>query len=293
MYHIISNPISGRGKSNLASIKIKKYLDEHQIDYQWYETKYKNHPQEIAIEIDSKNPHGGDMIVIGGDGTLNEVVNGIGDLNHWNIGLIPAGSGNDLASKLNLKPKDPIYNLEIILKGKTKAIDYIQVNQHRCLNIAGTGIDVDILKRFEKYTHLRGKFRYLVALIVTLCVFHWYRFEVSIDGAPFEKKEGFITSICNGSRFGGGIQICPISEVDDNQLNYVFVKKLPRITIPYYLIQLLRGKILRFTKKVECIPCQKIIYRSVKPFLFNIDGELIEDNQFICTIVKNGFKIYY
>lgn len=293
MYHIISNPISGRGKSNSAAIAVKKYLDEHKIVYKWYATKYKGHPKILATEIDSNNPSGGELIVIGGDGTLNEVVNGIGHLLNWNIGLIPAGSGNDLATKLNLKLKDPIYNLELILSKTPKTIDFIQINQYRCLNISGSGIDVDILKRFEKYTWLRGKFRYLIALVVTLCVFKWYKFKISIDDQPFEDKTGFITAICNGSSFGGGIRICPISSVDDNQLDYVFVNKINRLAIPFYLIQLLRGKILKYKKKVEWKHCQKVVFSSDQPLPLNIDGEIIEDNHFICTIVKNGFKIYY
>lgn len=293
MYHVISNPVSGRGKSNSTSGLIKRYLDEHQIKYKWYATEFKGHPKEVATDIDIANPQGGTIIIIGGDGTYNEVINGLGDLNKWKIGLIPAGSGNDLATKLNLKVKDPIYNLEIILNKEAKPIDYIQINQYRCLNIGGSGIDVDILQRFEKYKHLRGKFRYLCALFVTLIVFKWYDFKISIDGQPFENKTGFITAICNGSQYGGGIKICPISKVNDGKLNYVFINKIKRYKIIFYLSKLLKGKILKYTKFVECKPCEKIIFSSEKDFLFNIDGEIIKDNQFVCNIVKNGIKIFY
>jgi len=102
MFHIISNPISGRKKSNHKRMKaVFDFLNENKVEYVLYESQYYKHPTEIAKKITSEN-ESGDIIVIGGDGTFNEVLNGISDFSKWNIGLVPAGSGNDFAKNIGL-----------------------------------------------------------------------------------------------------------------------------------------------------------------------------------------------
>lgn len=291
MFHVIANPISGRGKSHDISEKIQKHLLDKKINFVWYETKYVNHPKEVSESIEKEYPNGGEIIVIGGDGTFNEVVNGIKNLDKWKFGLIPAGSGNDLAFKLGFNKKEPLQAIEYILENETKYMDYIQVNDKRCINILGTGIDVDILCRFEKYNKLRGKFRYLMALFVTLFKFKWYDFEMCVDDGEVIKKQGFITALCNGANFGGGIPICSFAKIDDNKLNFVFIEKLKKWKIPFYLVKLLKGTIYK-SKHYFTQECSKVIYTNSKPFTINIDGQLIENNRFECSIIKNGIKIY-
>ena len=148
MFHIISNPISGRKKSNHKRMQaIFDFLDENNVEYKLYESQYYKHPTEIAKEITNEN-ESGDIIVIGGDGTFNEVLNGISDFSKWNIGLVPAGSGNDFAKSIGLTT-DLIEDLKIILKKEVKPMDYIKVNDKLCVNVLGTGIDVEVLKNTQ------------------------------------------------------------------------------------------------------------------------------------------------
>ena len=101
MFYIIANPTSGRKKSNAKELnQIYDYLNDNKIEYRLFESQYYHHPYEIAKQITSEH-ESGDLIVIGGDGTFNEVLNGIKDLSKWNIGLIPTGSGNDFAKSIN------------------------------------------------------------------------------------------------------------------------------------------------------------------------------------------------
>lgn len=228
---------------------------------------------------------------LGGDGTINEVINGLTNLSKWEIGIIPAGSGNDIAAKLNIPIKKPLKALNLILNGEAKKMDLIDVNGMKCINIAGSGIDIDVLMRFEKYTKLKGKFRYFWALLMTILTFKWHEFEISVDDGEFFKMSGFITAACNGSSYGGGIRICPESIVDDGYMDYVFAKKIKKITIPYYLIQLMKGKINRYSFYIHQL-CKKIVYRSDKEFYFNVDGKIIKSNYFECKILPKRIAIY-
>lgn len=291
MYYVIANPAAGRKKKNHSYQQIIQILDEKQVPYTLFETQKYEDPLRIAIELSKKQINGGNLIIIGGDGTINEVINGLDNLLKWNIGIIPTGSGNDIASKLNIPLKDPIQALEIILSHKPSLTDYIQVNDMKCINIAGSGIDIDVILRFEKYKRLKGSFRYFWALIVTIFRFKWYEFEISVDDEPFLKHKGFITAACNGSQYGGGIRICPDSIMNDGYMDYVFAQKINRLTIPYYLIQLMRGKINKY-KFYHHQLCKKIVYHSQQDFYLNVDGKLIKNNHFECKIVPNGINFY-
>lgn len=295
MIHIISNPISGRNKrqnKRSTDFKIRKYLDEHAVEYEWYVSKYSKHPKEIAESI-SAQYDGGDLLVIGGDGTFNEVLNGINNLSSWNIGLIPAGSGNDFASNIGFNRKKPIECLEKVLKRRVIQTDLIKVNNMICMNVLGTGIDVDVLINFEKYTKLKGKFRYFVSLIAALCHFSWYEFDISVDDADFVHKKGFLAALCNGSSIGGGIPICPGAKSDDQKLEFVFVHEIKKWKIPFYLVKLMTKKILK-VKPCEHVYCEKAIIRACsKNFTLQIDGNLDHStSEYRCEIIKNGLNLY-
>ena len=120
MYHIIANPVAGRKKVNQTYVETLKYLKEASIEHILYETKEYEDPLQVAKQIDKAYPNGGKMIVIGGDGTINEVINGLTNLSKWEIGIIPAGSGNDIAAKLNIPIKKPLEALNLILNGGSK-----------------------------------------------------------------------------------------------------------------------------------------------------------------------------
>ena len=91
MFYIITNLFSGRKRKQNKNIhKIFDYLDSNKIEYVNYYTEYYKHPYEIACNITKENDSG-NIIVIGGDGTLNEVINGISDFSKWNIAIIPTG----------------------------------------------------------------------------------------------------------------------------------------------------------------------------------------------------------
>lgn len=292
MFYIIANPASERKKSNAKELnEIYKYLNENKIEYRLFETQYYHHPYEIAKQITNEN-ESGDLIVIGGDGTFNEVLNGIKDLSKWNIGLIPSGSGNDFAKAINFSSKDKIECLKKILQKEVKPVDYIKVNDKVCVNVLGSGIDVEVLVNFEKHTKMRGSFRYLYSFVETFFKFKWKEFDVSLDDGPFERKRGLLVTLCNGSHIGGGIPICPSAKASDGQLEFVFVKAVKKIKLPPYLIKLMNGKIYSFPE-TEHVYCQKAVFKDSNNLELQIDGNITNDcNEYRCEIVNKGINMY-
>lgn len=292
MYHIITNPISGRKKNNYKKIKaVFDYLDENNIEYRLYESQYYRHPVELARLITTEN-ESGDLIVIGGDGTFNEVLNGISDFSKWNVGLIPSGSGNDFASIIGLSKKTPVESLKKILKKEVKPVDYIKVNDSVCVNVLGTGIDVDVLNNFEKHKKLKGSFRYFYSLLESLFHLRWYEFDVSIDDGPFEHKKGLIVALCNGQNIGGGIPVCPMACPSDKKLNFIYVSEFKKITILGKLLKLMSGNISKI-KETQHIICKKAVFRNKENLVLQIDGNITREyNEYRCEIVENGINMY-
>ena len=288
MIKIILNPKSGGGKVKKVFEKIKPILDEKKVEYVVYETEKEKQAIYLANELTKEGAC--DIVVIGGDGTLNEVVNGFSNFENCRLGLIPAGTGNDFATGANI-PKDPVAALDLILNGEAKYTDYMQMDAGvRGINIIGTGIDVEILQRCKRSKILKGKLQYLISLIISLLKFKNYKVTAKFYGKEKE-YQALIACVGNGCMFGGGIRMCPKAQIDDNKLDFVVADGVKRRKIPGAFIKLMKGRILEqdFTRfenveRVEVYPEKK--------FIMNVDGELYEDLEFKVSIVKNKLMMY-
>ncbi len=289
MLDFIINPIAGgkHGKKTRKTVAIlEDTLRQKNIEYKLHITSYKGHAKNLTHSLIEKGAT--DIIVLGGDGTLHEVINGFDCFEKVNLGLIPCGTGNDFASALKI-PLDPIKALEIILNESPKHVDFMQMKGVRGINIIGTGIDVDVLKKYQKLKK-KNKFNYTGCLIKTLFNFEYTNFKAYIDRQEKEYRS-FIACIANGNVYGGGIPICPNAIPTDNNLNFLAVKEMPRLKIIGAFLKLKRGKILKL-KQTEHFTCKKIKIETEKPCTINVDGELYENMPLEVEIISNTLKMY-
>ncbi len=288
MLDFIINPTAG-GKHGKKIKKvvgiITNILKEKSVDYRLHYTEYKGHAKVLTEKLISEKAT--DIIVVGGDGTLHEVVNGFTSFD-TNLGLVPCGTGNDFASALGIS-LCPEKALDVILNHTPKFVDFIQLPKVRGINIVGTGIDVDVLKRYEKLKR-KNKFNYTTCLIKTLFSFDYTNFTAKIDDKEIAYRS-FIACIANGNVYGGGIPICPVATPTDNKLNFVAVKSMPKLKIIGAFLKLKKGKVLSL-KQAEHFECQKVEIITDKPCTINVDGELYENMPFKVQIVSNKLKMY-
>ena len=167
MIHFIINPKAKRGKIAKKVKILEKLLHEKKIEYAFHYTTAKGVATDLAREF-SKEPDS-IVVAVGGDGTVNEVLNGLNTENA-KFGIIPSGTGNDFITCAQI-PTDVEKALDLVLNGETKPTDYMICDGVRGLNVIGTGIDVDILNRCRKSKILRGKLQYVASLIVSLIKF--------------------------------------------------------------------------------------------------------------------------
>lgn len=287
MYDIIVNPLGGKGKSLKALKTAEKIFAERGVEYTVHNTEYAGHATELAREL-SRKPEA-KILVFGGDGSFNEVLNGIENFENVTLGIVPCGTGNDFvrASGHPIKIKEAI---DLILKDNVGYIDYIDVGSRRCLNVAGAGMDVDVLLRYAAMKAFRGKLKYYASLIDTLIHVKWHKLRLTIDGKTMDKSV-FMIGVGNGTCIGGGMPICPDAKVDDGLLSVVIVNEMKKSRIPVELPGFLSGKHVK-KDYTEVYSAKEVTVEVLDDGKIELDGEVIDDKILECKVVHNVLKVY-
>ena len=286
MYHIIANPKAGDRKVARLLKHTLRLLEQAGVEYTLHETHYKAHGTEIAAELTKED--GVNVIALGGDGTVHDVLNGIRDVEKCNFGIIPLGTGNDFAAsaKIPYNVKDAV---NVILKGNTKPTDFIEIGGKRCMNVGGVGIDVDVLVRCNKGKR-RGRLKYIKSLIVSFFKFNGYDLTIECEGETFSQKT-LMVAACNGKQFGGGIVVCPVAKLDDDKMDVMIVDCFEsKWKILNAFLLLVRGKIMVYPHKKH-FHTDRVKITSEKPFVVQLDGELYEGLEFDAKIC-HGLNMY-
>ncbi len=276
MIYIIANTLSGSGKGAACLKKTEAILREKNIAFQTRISEYAGHSsvltKEACANLDCRR-----IIAIGGDGTFSEVLRGL-DLS-VPIAFVPAGTGNDFVNGAEL-PTDTQKAVEAAAYGKPVLYDMIKVNGKRCLNVAGTGFDVNVLLHEQKIRKVyKSKLSYTLALLRALLKLEFTPVTIRVDdGEPFE-EDVLLLAAANGKYYGGGLPICPSATANDGYMDLVSIKKLSYLALPGVLLKFFKGKIAEITEYAKIFRCKKISLLVKKPLPVNIDGELCEETQ--------------
>ena len=180
--HFIVNPVSNNGKSNEYFEKVENFLKSSHIKHFVHKTEYKKHAIKLAEEVSSlgKPVH---IIAVGGDGTLNEVVNGIKNFENVYLSILPSGSGNDFASNFEkISEIDSIINIKRLIKQQPTTVDFLVVNnKKRCINAIGAGIVPNVIKKYLSYKHFSQKTKYKLATISKALFFSVHKIKYSLN----------------------------------------------------------------------------------------------------------------
>jgi len=288
------NPISGTTKKDLLVNNIKKQTAARGIAFEVAHTtasgNYTLHKEKIVEEQFT------DVVIIGGDGTVNQIVNNFRDIPHLQFGIIPLGSGNGLANAAGI-PKKPLQALNLIFDGTAKYTDAFTVNNHFSCMLSGIGFDAKVAHDFAASTS-RGLFTYTQQSLINFFKAQPYQFEVLIDGFSFFTDAYFI-SIANSNQFGNNVTIAPQASLHDGLLDIVVVQKMHKARLPFAVLKQIRGN-NKLQQLVEDMSQKNILYfqspcitiRNLKHAPFHIDGDPVETSQeFKAKIIKDCFKL--
>lgn len=275
-YIFIINPTAGRGRALAASDKIRKVCEEKNIKYEIHFTKEKGDAIKIAKKYRfSKNI----IFSVGGDGTLNEVVNGmVGSKNA--LGVIPCGSGNDFYRTLE-KMEDGMH-----------LIDVGKINKKYFINVASIGIDAEIGENANimKKIKIPKTQIYNASIVYTFFKYKFKDIDFEIDNTVGNEKCTILT-VCNGTMYGGGYKIAPEASLCDGYFDVYFIKKISKGIIPFLISKLKKGTHGE-EKCVKKFKANKIKFKCDTPLICGIDGETIIDNKFKIKVLEKELLIY-
>lgn len=286
MYHFIVNIRGGSGKAFLKWLKIVKLLKKEKVKYKAHITQYAGHASEIVGEL-SSGPETVNLVVVGGDGAINEVVNGIKDFSKIRLGLIPTGSGNDFSRGLKIPRHNPEKALRKILNsdgtrkidlGKTTIIDTNEsymfgISSGFGLNaIVGTSINSALIKKILNFVHL-GKLSYGLYTVQTLFTMTTFNATLKFDDEePLSCKKVIFLANQNSYCEGGGVPMNPEAKMNDGKLSMCMAAGVPRIftffAFPFLCLGLQKifpGFVLKEYRKLEIT--------TDKPSVLHTDGE--------------------
>lgn len=286
MYHFIINPKSRSNRGILIWHTIKKELDIKEVSYTFHITRYPSHATELTEVICGSYTGIKNIVALGGDGTVNEVINGITDFNEVILGYIPSGSSNDLARSLML-PKDPLVCLENILT--PSRFQYVDIGQVKDLQSdfsryfavsSGMGFDAAICEEtFRSGLKIvlnrlgAGKLTYILIALKQLFSCKFINGTIIPDkGRTLSRKKILLITSMIHKYEGGGMQIAPAADPYDGQLSVCVVHGASRLRILTVLPFLLFGKHEHF-KGVETFNCRTLTIEADDPTWIHGDGE--------------------
>ncbi|MCD6177144.1 MAG: diacylglycerol kinase family lipid kinase [Candidatus Cloacimonetes bacterium] len=271
-WFFIVNSTAGRGKTGKKISKLVTSLNEHKIDFEIELTKAPQHATQLAKDAIKKGFH--NIISVGGDGTLNEVVNGVmlsGKSEEINVGIIPEGGGNDFATGFNLSSKID-KAVEILQKLNIRKIDVGKIEDRYFINALGIGFDARAAQISNKIKYLNGMPRYLLAVIKALVSLKPFEAEVKLDDYTYNSPF-LLIAIGNGKYTGGGFLLTPEALIDDGFLDICFIKTITRRRILSLLPSAIKGKHLK-EPEVDLKQSKTIEVITKSPLPFYTDGEL-------------------
>lgn len=280
-YLFIVNPNAGSGKAKMIwEKKIKPYLKRTTIQGEILFTRGPGHAIELAKEYCSQVKV---VISVGGDGTHNEVVNGLLYYSDpsVDVGFLTVGTGGDLRRTLGL-PRDPISQLQAILAEKVTRLDLGSLTfrdftgaliKRYFINIASMGISGEVDRIVNRSSKRLGGFgSFLFASLQAILTYRASYIRIIIDGTELPERKLYLVAVANGRWFGGGMKVAPRAQPADGLFDLVCVENLS----PFRVIRSL-GKIYLGTHlqdpHVSYLRAREVIADSSSKVLLDIDGE--------------------
>jgi diacylglycerol kinase (ATP) len=213
------------------------------------------------------------IVAVGGDGTWSNVGNAILRSGEpVRLGLVPGGTGCDLAKTLGIPARDVPACCRIVLDGAVRTIDVGRIEDKHFLNIAGFGYDVAVLEDSWKVPFLGGNALYLYCALKQLGSYRGFSLEGEADGHPQGKGEYLMLVVANARIFGGGFKIAPHADVSDGKLEAVAFGNMGLSGRVSALAGLLRGTHLAHPR-VSAVSASRLVYRFAAPPAYETDGE--------------------
>ncbi len=296
-YVFIINPKSGKRELKDTLIQnLKKYQDK--VEYEIYYTKEAKDSTRFVKEYCQNYKEDIVFVACGGDGTLNEIVNGAVHYPNAIVGCYPCGSGNDFVKVYG--GKDKFLNLDNLFNGKEIRIDVMKVNNMYSVNVTNFGFDAavcDIANKVRRKKIIGGKKSYTTGIIKALITSRKTKCKVIVDGEELSiNNKILLSTVANGKYVGGAYNCAPYSDNQDGLLEVSVIKPISIFRFARLLGPYKKGKHLKNPKISKILKYKRaktVIIEADDDFKICLDGEIytgpyfeIENQKQILRFIK-------
>lgn len=301
-WFVIVNPNAGKRKGQHDWLTIARLLGEAGIDFINIFTEHRDHAMLLARKYIEKGFR--NIIVVGGDGTLNEVVNGIFTQKHISpsevtLAMIPVGTGNDWCRMFNI-PSDYKEAIAIIAKGNQFVQDagmvkyFSSLGQEKTryfLNMAGMGFDALVAKKTNKQKEKGkgGPLSYVVNIFSSLFYYKATKTTILLDNETVT-QDVFSMSVGICQFNGGGMKQAPDAKPDDGLFDLTIIKNIGKFKVIRNVIKLFDGSFTRLPE-VSTFRSSHIVIKSIFPMYLEVDGESLGHTPFEFSIIPQSLKV--
>lgn len=296
MRHIfIVNPISGP-KDNTADIQAALSSLSERKACEIYVTQAPGDATSFVRSVCESSREPVRFYSCGGDGTLNEVVNGAAGHAHAAVGCFPCGSGNDFVKYFG--GRRHFVDLEKQLRAPTDEIDLISVNGRYAVNIVNFGFDALAAYRmtmFRRFPLLRGQRAYYAATALSVVDGLRHRCRVTVDDEPVIDGDLLLCTVANAEYMGGSFRCAPRADLHDGLLEVSIVTPISRLRLARIISIYQRGEHLDDPRFADCLTYRRgrkiEVETPKKDFLLCMDGEIITGDHFVIEVKPRALRL--
>jgi len=227
----------------------------------------------------------------GGDGTLNEVINGAAGLSNVHVTHYPCGTGNDFLKCFDGKVSD-FLDISALMRGETMDIDLYSVNGRYGINIGSVGLDSRVgaeVHRFKRWPLVNHKMAYNLSVLYNVAKGVGANYHVSIDGQLCNDSFTLLNA-CNGRYYGGGFYAMPDAVPNDGLLDFLIVKRVSRFGVAKVIGKYAKGRYHELGDIVTYIRGKKLEVVADKPMPINLDGEIVRARVATFAVAEEKIK---
>jgi len=295
MKHIfIINPAAGSGEAEKKILpEIRKVAQASGIEYELHTTLSAVETVEYAMR-QAEKVEDTRFYACGGDGTLNNVLNGIIGFQNAQLAYIPCGTGNDFAR--SFAEKEYFLDIKRQIDGNPIYIDAIRFNQAYAINMFNIGVDCDVVVEVEKLKKiplLKGSPAYAVGAVQVLSRGKTYRMRLEFDDGTFVDEELFLVAVGNGRYCGGGFKSAPYASLSDGLIDVCVIRPIKGFKIVSLLAKYRKGTHVEHPMAAPYVlykKCKRLSLTTAESMMVSTDGELMDFETLEFEIVPNAIS---
>ncbi len=283
---LLVNPTSGRGRGATLLEPLSARLrsaghEVHVVVGRDADEAFDRVRDQVARGVDA-------LVAVGGDGLVNLALQVVAGTD-VPLGVVPAGTGNDIARALGIPLDDPVAAADLVLRGTTRPIDLGRADGRWFGGVLGSGFDSMVNERANRMTWPTGRSRYNLAIVLELRTFRPVPYVLELDGEPWT-TEAMLVAVGNGPSYGGGMKVCPDADLGDGLLDVTVLGPISKPEFLRVFPTVYKGTHVHH-RAVTVKRARSVVLRSEGVTAY-ADGERVASLPVRCEAVPSALKVF-